>query len=51
MRCLVQLPEMSFLVGIIIVEAYSPLDSSTKPTYNNYVVQAWTKFFSTSLSL
>jgi hypothetical protein len=33
---LVQLPKMPFLVGITIVEAYSPLNSSTKPTFNNF---------------
>jgi hypothetical protein len=38
---------MSFLAGIIIIEAYSPLDSSTKPTSNNLAIQAWTKVFST----
>jgi hypothetical protein len=34
---------MSFLVNIIIVKAYSPLDKSTKLTSNNYVIQTWTK--------
>jgi hypothetical protein len=48
---LVQFPKMSFLVGITIVEAYSPLDSSTKPTFNNFVIHAWTKALSTSLNL
>jgi hypothetical protein len=31
---------MSFLVGITIAETYSPLDSSTKPAFNNFVVEA-----------
>jgi hypothetical protein len=50
MQHFVQLPK-TFLVGIIIVEAFSPLNSFTKPTYNIYVVQTWTKALSTSLSL
>jgi hypothetical protein len=40
-----------FLVGIIIAETFSPLNIFTKPTYNNYVVQTWTKALSTSLNL
>jgi hypothetical protein len=39
------------LANIIIVKAYSPLDSFTKPISNSYDVQTSTKAFSTSISL
>jgi len=47
----VQLPKISFLVGIIVVETYSPLDNSTKSASKNFDVQFQTKAISTSLSL
>jgi len=31
---------MSFLGGITVVEAYSPLDNSTQPTSSNFIIQA-----------
>ncbi len=51
MQRLVELPKMSFLASITIAEAYSPLDNSTKLVSNNFVVWAWTKALSISLSL
>jgi hypothetical protein len=42
---------MSFLANIIIGEAYSSLDNSTKPTSDNFVVWNWSKVLSTWRSL
>jgi len=42
---------VNFLVNIIVVEAYSPLNNSTKPASNNFVIWTWTKVLSTSLNL
>jgi hypothetical protein len=48
---LIQLPKIFFLIVIIIVEAYSPLNNFTKPTPNNTIVRTWIKTLFASLNL
>jgi hypothetical protein len=51
MQHFVQSPKLPFLIGNIIVEAYPPLNKSTKLASNDSNVWAWTKVLSTSLHL